>query len=372
MANELLIPIHDEVTGEVVATTPMKGIANTGTFTIVSAGGETKTFACMDGVKSLVSQAISEAQLNGGDVDLSQIEAAITSISTALGTVSSDLGTLEDTVNDKHIPTDRFRWQDYYNSQLIIFEQGLASEGLKSDHDNEIIIGTNPYQITSEYGGIIEVVAMNQDGKKTNCTVVGQTVNWTSDGLIDGVQIYKYFRVYAGNSMLITNAVSAKFIPAIPDENSAIYRLYTFTLGVQKDNAELREDILNINARLDNLQPDTDNIEVLLDSENAIDATTNGQYTITNTLGGQLKGSGVTVLGLLGLKVLSTGTVEITLASDREINKVKYTAGQTVKVYDNTSLLGVTIPDLVIDVKDGDVITTSAMRILTFTPYKAT
>lgn len=113
---------------------------------------------------------------------------------------------------------------------------------------------------------------------------------------------------------------------------------------------ELKTEVLDLQASITNK---TINGQTPIDISSP---SSSGGYTVVSTLGGRLVGQGVRTIGLLGIVLLSTGTVSV----------------NGTEVYNNTSLIGIGDAEILnIDVEDGDVITSSGMGYLTVTNYVA-
>ncbi len=265
----------------------------------------------------------------------------LAAISTSLGTTTANLATLNATVNDKHIPTDRYRWQDFYATQLELYEQIAASQGLKPDPDNatEIPQGT-PYTVSAPQGGLLEVRALNTGGFYTAVAVLGQP-SWNSSGLIEDVSVTKYFRLLNSDQAQVDNAQSALFTPAIEDPDNPTRIAMA---KMQDEIAANKIMILDIQAGIQNKKP------------SGVKQDINGQtFTVTNELGGRITGKGLNLL--LG----STGVVTVANAQG------------TTEVYNNAGLLSLLdpVPVLVKDVARGDIVTSSGMGELSYEDYIA-
>lgn len=111
-------------------------------------------------------------------------------------------------------------------------------------------------------------------------------------------------------------------------------------------NASLQDQILDLKAGISNKT---------LTGSTTTDIK-NTTYTVNAPLGARLQGQGVRNVSLLGITLLSTGTVDV----------------QGERIYDNTSLIGVGAASILsTDVNDGDVIVSSGMSYLQITPYIA-
>lgn len=280
-------------------------------------------------------------------IDLNSLVSGMTSISTALGITKANLDTLEATVNDKHIPTDRYRWSDFYATQLELYEQIAASQGLKPDFDNATTVPQGTlYAVSAPQGGLLTVKALNENGFYTAVTIVGRS-GWNSDGLIEGISITKYFRLLNGDQVQVDNASMATFTPAIEDPDNATRIAMQ---AMQDEIADNKKALLDINARMSNKKPSGTMTPIESASQGA-------GYTVpeNNGLGGRIHGKGINAL--LG----STGVVNVQNAQG------------TIEVYNNLGLLSLLapVPVLVEDVMDGDIVTSSGMAELSYEPYIA-
>ncbi len=282
--------------------------------------------------------------LDGVTSNITEIVSAVTAISDSLGTAESEISALDFTLNSEHIPTDISRWQNFYNDELIIHQQLATSQGLKPDTNNITNVPQDVlYTVASPAGGLLTVVAKNENGFYTTIQISGINESWDSSGLLENVQITKYFRVLEGNQIIVSNAVSVTITPAIEDPDNPI------RISMQKMQvsiAENKNNILNIQAGITNKKLSGTKIDIE-------SATQGSGYTVNNTLGGRITGQGVNAI--LG----STGIVDVTSNSG------------TTRVYDNLGLLSLLdpVPQLVIDVADGDTITSSGMSEIFFETY---
>lgn len=268
---------------------------------------------------------------------------------------NDQLVTIQDQLDDDlqtHVETDGFRWQQYFETVYKTIQLEVSDEGEKLDEANirDIYVGgTGEHTETTEYGGVICLDII------TPSTIL---INGVSDQVFAGMPIgakYRYYVRLKQGDVISANGVSgATITPIIADPLNPITILNTQIATLQFGQVKIENELLDIRKSLQNLILDTTNTVTVVDSDNAIDITSGGTFTVASALGGRLTGSGVTILGLLGIKVGGTGKVSV----------------NNVIVYDNTSLLSTTIPDLVIDVENEDIITTTGMKKLVFTPYK--
>ncbi len=264
-----------------------------------------------------------------------------------LAGVGVKIETLDSTLNGKHIPTDRYRWSDFYGTQLDLYEQIAASQALKPDFDNMVNVpqGT-PYVVNAPQGGLLTVNALNNSGFFTVVEILGKD-GWNSDGLIEGVSITKYFRLLNGDQIQVDNASSVTFTPAIEDESNTTRIALQ---GLEDSMAENKKSIMDIKASLSNKKPSG----TMTDIESA--AQGDGFIVpANNSMGGRIHGKGINAL--LG----STGVVNVANAEG------------TIEVYNNLGLLSLLapVPILVEDVMDGDVVTSTGMSELFYEPYIA-
>ncbi len=206
-----------------------------------------------------------------------------------LAGVGVKIDTLDATLNGKHIPTDRYRWSDFYGTQLDLYEQIAASQGLKPDFDNTVNVpqGT-PYTVTGPQGGLLTVNALNSSGFFTVVSILGKD-GWNSDGLIEGVSITKYFRLLNGDQIQVDNASSVTFTPAIPDPTSPPAVMLTqINDNMARMYARLLEEAQKIydgsTPKLDYTQPlvvlGTGGL-ITLGDNNGWTATSNGGIVVT-------------------------------------------------------------------------------------------
>lgn len=248
-----------------------------------------------------------------------------------------------------HCQTDGFRWQDSYNTSLDMYTGIAETQGLMLDSTAIDLwlnnTSGNTYTVTSEYGGLLTATCRYVVGSYAQIFVNGKSV-YSANGLAQNVTVMKYIRVKQGDTVYHDDAFALTFTAFIADPNSYMQGIFNQLDTQSNQIANLSQQILNIKASIQNQIPDTANMVNI----------PNTTYNVTSTLGGQLVGKGSTTLGLLGIKVASTGTVTV----------------NGTNVYDNTSLLGVgTVETLTTDVYDGDVIVSDGMASLTFTPYIA-
>lgn len=253
-----------------------------------------------------------------------------------------------------HTSTDGTRWQDQYTISKEMYDGFAATKGLKpnSSMPHNIAMYSsvdNQYTVTDDYGGLITLTTSNYQGWDTE-VYINNTLRYSNAGIAMGVKLTKYIPVNKNDTFYFSTdgdtTVTASYVAYIPDPNSYMQGIFNQLDTQANQIANLSQQILNIKASIQNQIPDTANTVSIA----------NSTYTVTSTLGGQLVGKGTVVLGLLGIKVASTGTVTV----------------NGTNVYDNTSLLGVgTVETLTTDVYDGDVIVSDGMASLTFTPYIA-
>ncbi len=286
--------------------------------------------------------------------EFNQLADGVTSISTALGTTTANLATLDTTVNNLHIPTDRFKWQDIYDDELVFFEELAAANGLMPDPENNVpVTSASPYTAPDPYGGLFKATAINQSVSDFTTVTIsnGDTAIkfWTSQGGVDNVGYIKYLRVQEGYTITVggTGSNVCTYTPAKEDVNNPTRIL------LQKMQAQIdanKQMSLDINARMSNKKPSGTMTPILTES-------TGSGYIVpeNNGLGGRIHGKGINAI--LG----STGVVNVQNAEG------------TIEVYNNLGLLSLLapVPVLVEDVTDGDIVTSSGMAELSYEPYIA-
>lgn len=256
-----------------------------------------------------------------------------------MDSVTTELQSLDNTLNVVHIPTDRFRWQDLYNSQYSQYLNDVKSQGLKVDEENiETITQGSPYTVTAPQGGLLTVRAINESGGYTSVSILNQA-GWSSNGMPEGIIITKYFNLLNGDVVQVDAAQSATFSPSIEDPTNAL------RISLDKMQGEIAVNklaILDLKAGIENKQPSGIKTDIA-----------NTTYTVNNSLGGRITGKGLNLI--LGSKGIVT---------------VQDTNG-TREVYNNSGLLSLLdpVPVLVADVADEAVVTSSGMGELTFETY---
>ncbi len=121
---------------------------------------------------------------------------------------------------------------------------------------------------------------------------------------------------------------------------------YTFNT-LNNTIGNLQNQILDIKSTIDNKKLDSNSVDIK-----------NITYNVNNSLGGRISGIGYVLLGVLSIRLVSTGIIDITSNTE------------TTNVYDNTSLLTVgAAQPITLDVNNGDIIVSSGMDSLIFTPY---
>lgn len=255
-----------------------------------------------------------------------------------------------DAVLDKHRNTDRFRWQDSYDAELDSMVRSAHTQGLTLDGVFQTV--AYPYTVTDEYGGIVKMSFMNPDEDTSYQVELNDKTIYDSDGLPTGITVIKYYTVAEGDVLTINGGTNpVQYVPFMSDPESPFYKMVQQVTANQQMIGTLQNNILDIQASIDNkvLDPDPSHVEDIL----------NTTYTVSNTLGGRLNGIGYVLLGLLGVRLVATGTVDVT-----------YTNETTIREYDNTALVGAGEANpFVLDVDTGTVIVSSGMSGLTFTPY---
>ena len=258
--------------------------------------------------------------------------------------VTTDLST--------HKTTDKFRWQDTYDEQLLSIVRDGESQGLK-------LAGSfggaeYPFTVTDEYGGIIAMQFINPNISIFYTVYINGLLKYSSEGLPPGIPVTKYMKVNNGDVITsLNNPNILNYNYFVADPESPFYKMVQQVTVNQQMIGSLQNNILDIKASIDNkiLDPEPTHVQSIL----------NGTYTVTNSLGGRLNGKGYVLLGLLGVKLVSTGIVDVT-----------YTNGKTIREYDNTALVGAGEANpFVLDIDIGTVIVSSGMDSLTFTPYVA-
>lgn len=251
-----------------------------------------------------------------------------------------------------HRQTDAFRWSDVYQMEYDSIVRDANSQGLKLDGGGQVQF-SQTYTVTNEYGGIVQCSLFTpSEGVIMTVSINGIEV-YSTDGLPAGPTIKKSFWVKQNNVITITNPDANTFVPLVEDPDSLILGIINQVVDNSTKVNSLEGQVLDIKAQIANkiLDPDAGHIVNIEDTT----------YTVTSALGGRLNGIGFTTLGLLGVRLISTGIVDVT-----------YTSGNTVREYDNTSLLGAGPANpFTLDVDPGTIITSSAMSELTFTPYIA-
>ncbi len=305
--------------------------------------------------------AISQVLTNANGYTDTQIVNVKAELNTAITKVQNMLTT--------HIGTDGFRWQDFYNSEHRAYIQIAEVKGMLVGDPTVIPAPADPLTVNDGLGGILGVTFANAEDVFCQIYINGELV-YDSNGYAR-VAATKYFMLKNGDTISATNAQTFSYEVFSIDPNSVFATINKEIVDLQNQVKQNKNDILDIKAAIANLQPDVQNTITVVDKDSAVDITDNGTFPVSSTLGGRINGEGYTLLGILNIKLVATGYVDITLVSEREINSVKYQAGQTVRVYDNTALIGGAVPPLVIDVENGDIIKTEGMNNLTFVPYVA-
>lgn len=290
-----------------------------------------------------LSAAAAKSLTDGKTYTDEQISSMTTQLNNSLQITSENL--------DTHKMTDRYRWQDNADGERDSFIRDAENAGLKAGVDGIVTVHavSTPYTVQNE--GVIFGVQM-RNTESTYCTVIiNDTEKYNSEGLTAGVPFTKWFWLNKNDIVIANNAETFYAINLELDQNSKIGILQADSAKAAKERADMKARLLDIEARLDNMTV-ADPV-VLIDSDQGIDITAGGQYSVTNTFGGRITGEGVTTLGLLGLTVLATGIVNV----------------NGNEVYNNTALLGVRPDPLVMTVNQGDVIEAIGMRHLIYTAY---
>lgn len=253
---------------------------------------------------------------------------------------------------ESHKNTDRFFWQHRFTVDRECIIRDASGVGLKSNEAGTVTIDnpTNEFTVNDEAGGVIGITFRNTD--TTYCTItINGILYYSSDGLTTGVPATIYIWLKRGDIILSTNVEKYMYTPFISDPSTVIAILQKQVTLNQNTIAALQTQLYNLNARIDNKVLDTTNSVSIL----------NTSYEVTNTLGGRISGVGFTTLGIIGIRLISTGAVSITGES-----------GVPLSIYDNTDLLAVGEAEpLVYDIMTGEVvIESSGMANLIFTPYK--
>lgn len=353
------------------------GLANTYTKTETTELNTQQTQEITDAYNAAISTAIGNLQSQGltqdqinqiiaamPEIDAitqSQLDAAMANILTQangfttqqISAVKSELTTVINAVQaalDSHKATDRHRWQDAYLGERDSIIRDAENIGLKPNESGTATIPapTDPMTVNDEAGGVMGVTFSNTD--TTFCTInINGIDKYSSDGLTAGVPVTKYFWLKTGDTITSTNAQTYTYIPFVRDPNSVMAIMQAQISANSTIINNLQNQILDIKAGIDGKILDTSNTISIEDST----------YTIANDLGGRLSGVGFTTIGLLGIRVVSTGTVDITVNDT------------TTRVYDNTSILAVGEAEpFSLDVAKDTIVVSASMAQLTFTPYK--
>lgn len=253
-----------------------------------------------------------------------------------------------------HITTDKLRWTDTYEFEGEIIDGIIQAKGMMKDTANNVDVinyhnSGQQYTVTNALGGLLTVTFTNSEQDWGGSIYINGVERYNSDGLVYG-DTTKYYHLNDGDMIYVFGFVStATFTPYIADPNSQMQQMLVSINNNTSTISNLQSQILNIQASISNKT---------INGQTAVDIKTQSQssYTFSNELGGRLVGQGVRTIGLLGITVLSTGTVSV----------------NGVEVYNNTSLIGVGDAEILnMDINDGDVITSSGMNTLTVTNYVA-
>lgn len=253
----------------------------------------------------------------------------------------------------QHRSTDMFRWQDTYDYQFTTIQSIANARGMKLDLTGAAVITsynsqTNQYHITNELGGVL--LCMIQDQPNLSSILhVNNEVEYSSSGLMPNIPIKKYFEVSNGSIVYNTNMAGVAYYPYTADPSSQMQLVISQLNSTKNTVLSLQNQINDLGASVQNKT---------IANQSPIDAT-NTTFTVDNALGARLSGQGVRTVSLLGITILSTGTVDVNPAVN----------GQT-RVYDNTSLLGIGAADVLsINIPDGTVVTSSGMEYVDITYY---
>lgn len=290
--------------------------------------------------KAYVDSAIGSVEQNildvtdalGGRIDSDEV--AITALSASGAKLSDDL--------TKHRSTDIFRWNDVYDTQYDLFVSVARAAGLKPDSVGVALTAGETYNTSdiSDVGGLLKLTAQNVDGTYLWVDIDGGE-RYSTYELAEGVQVVKYMRLNVGQTIIYGGPGTVQFYKWIADDESQI------RLALDKMQDEIAANkilILDIQAGIQNKKPSGVKQDI-----------NNQTFTITNELGGRLTGKGLNLL--LG----STGVVTVTNAQ-----------GAT-EVYNNVGLLSLldSVPVLVKDVAQGDIVTSTGMGELFYEDYVA-
>lgn len=244
-----------------------------------------------------------------------------------------------------HRNTDTGRWQDLYSFQRESLIGDAESQGMMADEESSVdITSQSIYTVTNDLGGIATVTISNSNGTYSDISING-TIVYSTDGIIDNVSMTKSFSLVNGDILTVTNPDQIVYTPFIPDPSSEIVKLNNAVDSLQNQNLILQNKINDLEASVQNKT---------IANQSPIDITNMASYTVNNALGARLSGQGIRTIGLLGIVVLSTGTVTV----------------NGTQVYDNTSLLSIgDAAVLSINVADGTVISSSGMEYVDITNY---
>ncbi len=245
----------------------------------------------------------------------------------------------QDTDFTKHRDTDVFRWTDTYEEQYNALLRYAIVQGLKPLNG---VFGAAlyPYTVSAEYGGIFRLMLHNNLDTDANVYYINGVEVYNTSGLPAGPNMNKYVWLNKGDVITHDGGTSlAAFMEFVPDPSSNI-AIIVANLSAQI--SLVKSQVLAIQASVANKKLDPTN-QVNIETQ-----TQSSGYTVTTALGGQIYFESPLVL------LLGVGTVYI----------------NGVSAWSNVSLtvgLGVTSDTL--EVQAGDVITTSGVSKITFTPY---
>lgn len=248
-----------------------------------------------------------------------------------------------------HTTTDRARWQDYYTTKENVLALEGNYQGFTMNIDGMEYITLTPgdaaYTPTNDFGGIIVFVYTNADGAFTTISVDGSE-KYSTEGIVDGVSVNDSMLVEVkdvGKEYMLTHISMAYYIPFMEDKDS---RVMNKIIQLENQVAALSTTVNNLNASMQAKMLDE---SAKIDIEASTQATGGWEVPSNNGLGGRIDYEAIDFL--LG----SSGTITI----DGEV------------VYDYAGLLGLKVgtPSGNMDVMDGQVIETSGLNSIFYTPY---
>lgn len=243
-----------------------------------------------------------------------------------------------------HKNGDISRWVDVYQTQrdTYVLESKVEGKILNDSSQSNPDLSVD-FTVTDEFGGLLEVVMSNTEDDYCVVKINDQPI-YNMYGMPPNQSITKYYNLNYNDEVNVNMYTTSIYTPYVPDIESITSQMYESMQSLTKQVSIMQTQILDLKSGIDGKT---------LNAGDSQDIT-NITFTVPDELGGRVNGQGIRVLSVLGVTVISTGTVTLD--------------GNTI--YDNSSLLGVGPASILnTDVAHNSIIISTGMDNLSYTPY---